>query len=72
MFLLDVAVKEKNELEEQRALANMGHIYLTKYLDMPNNPDKNILSLACDSFKKSLKVCERYLNVLFSVSLYFF
>lgn len=58
-FEADVAVQEKNSLEEQRALANMGHIYLTKYLDIPNNPNKSSLSSAYDCFMKSLDACKK-------------
>lgn len=55
----DVAKSQNNKLEEQRALATVGHTYLTIYLDIVDNPDKSNLNLAHQSFKKSLAICER-------------
>lgn len=69
MFLFyveDVAKKEDDKLEQQRALATLGHIYLTSYLDIPDNPDKSGLMLASGIFKNSLNICERYYMFLFN------
>lgn len=68
LILLDVAAEAGNQLEEQRALANMGHIYLTKYLDIPDNPDNGSLRSAYSAFMKSLEVCEKYVCLLDSFS----
>lgn len=53
-----MAKKENDKLEEQRALATIGHTNLTNYLDTCN---KDALHLAYKSFRKSLTVCERYI-----------
>lgn len=60
LFCEDTAIEEANQLEEQRAYANLGHMYLTKYLDTPINPDKSSLRSAYSSFVKSLEVCEKF------------
>lgn len=57
MFSLDMAKKESDKLEEQRALATIGHTYLTDSLDTDN---KDSLHLAYKSFRKSLTICERF------------
>ncbi|KAF2902906.1 hypothetical protein ILUMI_03283 [Ignelater luminosus] len=55
---LNVAKEQNNRLEEQRALATLGHTYLDRYLDIENNPDKSPLNAAYKYFIKSLQVCE--------------
>lgn len=54
----EVSKKENDKLEQQRALATIGHTYLTIYLDIVDNPDKSSLNLAYKSFMKSLVICE--------------
>ena len=56
---LQVAREQKNKLEEQRALAMIGHTYLTSYSNVGENSDKSSLNHAYKFFKKSLSVCER-------------
>lgn len=56
----DVSRELNNKLEEQRALATIGHTHLTYFLDVVDNPDKSRLKLAHKAFMKSLNVCERY------------
>ncbi|CAH0548154.1 unnamed protein product [Brassicogethes aeneus] len=60
---LDVAKTEQDKLEEQRALATIGHSYLSWYLDTTVNPDKNYLHKAFKIFMKSLIVCESLTNI---------
>lgn len=58
---LRIATEEANKLEEQRAHATIGHTYLTRYEDIQNIED---LRLAEKSFKKSLAICERYVELV--------
>lgn len=60
----DIARKENDKLEEQRALATIGHTYLTSYLDTSDEENQTALTLAYKSFKKSLIICERYYFLL--------
>lgn len=55
---LRIAIEKKDKLEEQRALATIGHTYLTKYED---TSDLTALRLANTSFKSSLEVCQKYI-----------
>lgn len=56
---LEVAKKNNNKLEEQRALATIGRTYLTSAIDDPDSVDKENLQMAYKAFKKSLMICER-------------
>lgn len=62
--VLDIARELKNKLEEQRALATIGHTYLVSYLESPK-PDKNNLNLANKFFMKSLTISQKYNNNFF-------
>ncbi|KAJ8925110.1 hypothetical protein NQ315_001291 [Exocentrus adspersus] len=53
---LNVATVESDELEQQRALATIGHIYLTWYLE--TQTDKSKLNTAFKHFMKSLAIAE--------------
>jgi NF-kappa-B inhibitor-like protein 2 len=48
----------KNKLEEQRALATIGHIYLSSYLNLPGPENKDKLTLANKFLMKSLVVSQ--------------
>ncbi|KAK9882581.1 hypothetical protein WA026_022208 [Henosepilachna vigintioctopunctata] len=53
---LGVSREQENILEEQRALATLGHTYLTKYIG--GKKDKQDLNLAFKFTLRSLEVCE--------------
>lgn len=59
---LDIAKELKNKLEEQRALATIGHTYLSSYLELPES-DKSKLELANKFFKKSLVVSQSLIGI---------
>lgn len=56
---LQVAVEQNNKLEEQRALATIGHTYLMSYSNNDENSGKSSLKFAYKFFKRSLLICER-------------
>ncbi|XP_018325905.1 tonsoku-like protein isoform X3 [Agrilus planipennis] len=59
---LGIAQEENNKLEEQRALATIGHTYLTSYLyDSENN--KKHLDFAQNFLMKSLVICENLTGI---------
>ncbi|KAK5642065.1 hypothetical protein RI129_008232 [Pyrocoelia pectoralis] len=60
---LEIAKEQNNKLEEQRALATIGHIHLTRHLNDIDNPDQNTLHLASKAFMKSLILCESLTNI---------
>lgn len=45
-------------MEQQRAFAQIGHMYLTWYLQLSNESNKNYLDKAYEYFMKSLQKCE--------------
>ncbi|XP_076272195.1 tonsoku-like protein [Rhynchophorus ferrugineus] len=55
---LDMSKQENNLLEQQRAFAQLGHMYLTWYLELASVADKTHLNKAYEYFMKSLKKCE--------------
>lgn len=64
-FIVDVALQEHNTLEQQRALAQLGHLHLTWYLETYlDECNKKLLDEAYGYFMKSMKKCER---LVFSV-----
>ncbi|CAG9759955.1 unnamed protein product [Ceutorhynchus assimilis] len=62
MVYHDVAVEENDTLEEQRALAQLGHMYLTRYLDMPSTENKYLLNKAYKFLFKSMDKCQSLAN----------
>lgn len=62
MVLTAIARDFKNKIEEQRALATIGHIYLASYLDGQKGADELNLCQAEKFFIKSLNVCQRYFS----------
>ncbi|XP_022917423.2 tonsoku-like protein [Onthophagus taurus] len=60
---LQISKQEKNKLEEQRALATIGHTYLTSYLEGTNHDNKTPLHFAYKIFMKSLGVCESLTDI---------
>ncbi|KAL1517241.1 hypothetical protein ABEB36_001030 [Hypothenemus hampei] len=54
----EVATEEKNVLEQQRALAQLGHLHLTWYLELASEGNKKHLHEAYSYFVKSMKKCE--------------
>lgn len=54
----DIAVKEKNDLERQRALASIGRTHLTRAISNFENNQMESLSLALKSFSQSLMIAE--------------
>ncbi|XP_017786274.1 PREDICTED: tonsoku-like protein isoform X1 [Nicrophorus vespilloides] len=56
---LSVSMKEDDKLEQQRALATIGHTYLTSYITSgESESNKQALELANKCFLRSLKICE--------------
>ncbi|XP_030749323.1 tonsoku-like protein isoform X2 [Sitophilus oryzae] len=55
---LNVSIQENDILEQQRALAQLGHMYLTWYLEIVSEDHKKHLIQAYQYFMKSLKKCE--------------
>ncbi|KAF5303927.1 hypothetical protein FQA39_LY01712 [Lamprigera yunnana] len=60
---MGIAKEQKNKLEEQRALATIGHIHLTQYIDHPDKRNKSSLNLASIAFNKSLALCRSLTDV---------
>ncbi|XP_066250024.1 tonsoku-like protein [Euwallacea similis] len=54
----EVAVQEQNALEQQRALAQLGHLYLTWFLETLSEGNTKLLNEAYGYFVRSMKKCE--------------
>ncbi|XP_066156831.1 tonsoku-like protein isoform X2 [Euwallacea fornicatus] len=54
----EVAVQEQNTLEQQRALAQLGHLYLTWFLETLSEDNTKLLNEAYGYFVRSMKKCE--------------
>lgn len=63
-YLIDTAVEQKNKIEEQRAYATIGRVYLTNAqseLNAPKTSDDltKTIKNAEKHFLKSLLICKR-------------
>lgn len=59
MEFLGVSEQEGNLLEQQRALAQLGHLYLTWYLETISESNRELLDKAFGYLMRSMKKCEK-------------
>lgn len=69
-LIIDTAIDLNNKIEEQRAYATIGRVYLTKSqseMNLPEKTNKLVKSIksAEKHFLKSLLICQR---LIFSIS----